>query len=124
MGRLTGQISDIPPVRLELFRAARFRIRAGCRAYSLSADNQINAGLPWIVAAADQERDIFMRDLELGRSKLSCRDVAAGEAVHQTLTPESCYFHLSRQSPFGWALAKGCPRGFPVAVGVALEDGE
>ena len=66
-GRLAGELAHVPKLRHEGFAAAGFVVRAGGIADGLAVNQQVHAGLLRVLAAADEEGDVFALDLELGR---------------------------------------------------------
>ncbi len=101
-----------------------FGVGAGDRAGDLIADEEIDARLTGVVAAADEEVDPFALDAELGRGQGAGGGVASEVAVDQALAEKAADAHLVRQGAPSGAVPERLARGGPVAVGRALEIGE
>src|SRR5207249_6321495 len=97
----------------------------GRGADDLAADEQVDARLAGVLAAADEEVEVVALDLELGRSERADGGVAAAEAVDEPLAEEAGDRHLARQRALRRPGAEGSAGGGPAGgVGVALEVGE
>src|SRR5262249_6465686 len=113
--------ADVPAVLLQMLTALA-RPRRG--ADHLAVDQQIDAGLPRMPTAADQEGDVLPVDREGRRGQRAGRSVATVVAVDQAFALEAADRHLVGQRARRGALAERLAGGLPGAVVWALEVGE
>jgi hypothetical protein len=101
-GRLAFELADIPGGPVELLA-----VGAGGGARDAGADEEVDAGLIGMVAAADEEVDVRALDFQLGRGKRACGFVAAGKAVDQSLAAKAANGHLAGECAAGGFVAEG-----------------
>src|SRR5262249_47808359 len=120
-GNLADEIADIPRRRFKLLTAAGLCIRPSRRADCLAVNQQVDARLSFVTAAANQETDKFAFNFELGRSQFARRSIAAQEAVHQPFPQKAAYRHLSRQRTLCRSSAKCGARHLPMPIIITLK---
>ena len=123
-GLLPLELGDVPRGPFEPFRAARFVVRPGGRADDRAADEEVEARLAGILAAADEDVQVPPLDRERWRGERARGVVAADERVDQAAAFEALDVHLPGERP----PRRGCPEGRadgrPPGVVVGLEVGD
>ena len=118
-GRFSGQIAHVPGLPIEMLA-----IGAGGRANRLAVDEQVNAGLARMIAAAEQEIDIAAFDPKVARGERADRAIPFEKAVDQSVPRKAAHLHLIGQRATSGPRAESLPRGLPRAVIGSLEIGD
>ena len=113
------QIVDVPVVP-----GHGVGVFAGAGPNHLAVQDQVDAGLAWVLAAADQEADEGSFDGESRGGELAARLIRGRIAVHQALAQEAAQALIGAQGAAGRFGPEGLALDFPVAIRLALEVGE
>jgi len=111
-----ARVRNVPGSRLQTLRTAGPVVRTGRGAGDAAVDQQVDAGLAGVGAAADQEPQVSPLDAELGRGEGARRAIAAAEGVHQPAAQVAADRHLPGQRSPRRSGAEGCAGRLPRAV--------
>ena len=116
-----GQVAHVPAGFFQCLAAPWLRVGARGRAHDASLDEQVHAGLAGITAAADQECDVIVIELEFTRGERAQAVVAPQKTIDQPLALESADGHLTSQRSGRGPRAEGGPRCGPGPVIFSFE---
>ena len=108
-----GEIGHVPGVPVEVFGAAGLVVGAGRGADHFAGDEQVDARLAFVLAAADQKVEVVAFEFEFGTRERAGGFVATEEAVDEPFTLESGDDHLAWECPLCGPFAEGGSRGGP-----------
>ncbi len=119
----SGQILDIPSLPIEMLASAAGS-RSGRTLDDATIDQQLDARLGRMMAAADQKIDEGPLDFERGRNERPLRSVTTQVTIHQPVAKKSGHGHLIGERAVRRRLSERVPFAAPSAVIIPFEIGD